>query len=1487
MGMIRLLAGGLSSGFLNSSGAAAKFYQPSGVAVDKSGNVFVTDKYNHVIRKITPEGAVTTFAGSGSVGSTDGQGTAASFYYPSALTIDPNDNLFVSDQYNHKIRKITPVGLVSTIAGVGYESFSDGPALTAGFYRPEGIALDKAGNLYVADYNNHRIRKITPAGLVSTLAGSGNAGSADGTGTAASFNLPISLTVDADGTVYVADQANNKIRKVTASGVVTTLAGSGTAAFADGKGSAASFSLPTGIVMDASGNLLVSDRSNNRIRRISMDGTVTTVAGNDTAGNLNGPTIYARLYFPQGLAFDSKGKLYIADRQNHQIRTLEQYQYTIQPALPANLTFDNQTGTIAGTPLTGMQTTNFLISAQNSSGMDTTTLTLSIVGKATVSTDAVREISLNSAVANGKISDLGYPNATAHGFCWNKSGSPTLSDSVVSSGANNQVSSYSMNMINLEKSTTYYVKAFATNPSGTVYGNEVSFSTIDIAPKISYAGPQTYTSGVAIPSLLPVHTGGAVSNNIPLVSTIAGNTSYGFVNGIGKAASFYYPTGVAVDKSGNIFVTDKYNHVIRKISPEGVVSTFAGAGYIGSANGQGTSASFYYPGAVVIDKDENLYISDQLNMKIRKITKSGMVSTYAGTGEESSIDGAAASSTFRRPESLVLDSAGNLYVAEFWGHKIRKISPSGIVSTVAGTGVQGSADGIGTSATFNYPCGITIDAAGNLYVADQLSNKIRKITPAGVVSTLAGTGVAGSVDGSALSATFNYPSAVLFDASGNLLVADRSSNKIRKISTDGMVSTVVGNETSGSADGTLDVARFNFPFAMTFDLNKNLIVADRYNHEIRKITLSGYTISPALPEGLVFNNLTGEISGTPLRGSEEKTYTISTANAGGIGTTTLKVTVNGKPVVTTETASSITASTAVVNGYLMDPGNPSPTVYGFCLNKNGMPTILDSIFTKTLPAMTGAFSMQLLKLAPGVTYYVRAFATNSFGTNYGVEQRFTTPIQVPNIQYMGPQTYTVGATITPLNPVNLGGPTMPFPYVFTLAGNGACASTNGVGTGASFANPASIAVDPNGNLFVADANSNVIRKITTNGVVTTFAGSGIPGAVDNIGVAASFNSPRGIAVDAKGNVYVGDTYNNKIRKITKEGVVTTLAGSGAAARTNGTGAAANFFFPMGVAVDTIGNVFVADRNNRRLCKITPQGVVSTLAVNEPTGIGDGVGGVITGFELPTGVAVDALGNVYVADMGSDKIYKYQPNGTIAVLAGSGIAGISDGTGTSASFMDPMGIDLDESGTLYVAEYSSCAIRKITPDGVVTTLAGGKGSSSYLDGKATVAQFSFLTDVALDKSGNIFVADYSNNRIRRIGSANYSISPVLPTGMLFDPQTGKISGRPLVSTNNTTYSIFTSNLGGSCISTLEIATLSIPQGIQDLAQERLSLYPNPAQQELMVKGLSGTELLTIYSLTGVKLLSQEVTDGVAVQVGNLDAGIYLVKVGGRELKLVKK
>ena len=321
-GTLAGLAG--TSGSTDATGSAARFFSPSGVSVDTAGNVYVADSSNQTIRKVTSAGVVTTLAGTaGSVGSANGTGSAARFRVPVAVSVDTAGNVFVADSSNHTIRKVTSAGVVTTLAGTaGSVGSTDGTGSAARFNAPYGVSVDTVGNVYVAEYSNHTIRKVTSAGVVTTLAGTANfAGSTDATGSAARFFRPIGVAVDTSGNVFVADSSNHTIRKVTSAGVVTTLAGTaGSDGTTDGTGSAARFSFPEGVSVDTAGNVYVADTGNRLIRKVTSVGLVTTEAGSGAAGSNNGLGSAARFTTVRGIAVDTLGNVFASDYSNHTIR---------------------------------------------------------------------------------------------------------------------------------------------------------------------------------------------------------------------------------------------------------------------------------------------------------------------------------------------------------------------------------------------------------------------------------------------------------------------------------------------------------------------------------------------------------------------------------------------------------------------------------------------------------------------------------------------------------------------------------------------------------------------------------------------------------------------------------------------------------------------------------------------------------------------------------------------------------------------------------------------------------------------------------------------------------------------------------------------------------------------------------------------------------------------------------------------------------------
>jgi len=671
------------------------------------------------------------------------------------------------------------------------------------------------------------------------------------------------------------------------------------------------------------------------------------------------------------------------------------------------------------------------------------------------------------------------------------------------------------------------------------------------------------------------------SNSEPYTfTTLAGGGGYS-TNQAGSTARLWIPLAVAVDSAGNVYVADSGNNSISKLTSAGAVTTLAGRpGTFGSANGTGNAARFNQPSGVALDSAGNIYVGDTLNHTIRKVTPAGVVTTLAGqAGSSGGANGAGPAARFDQPWGVAVDSAGNVYVGDSWNHTIRKVTPAGVVTTLAGlAGIPGSADGTNTNARFNFPSQVAVDSATNIYVADGENHTIRKMTPVGtnwVVTTLAGrAGSSGSADGTNSNARFNVPYGVAVDSAGNLYAADTYNSVIRKMTLEGtnwVVTTVAGLAGSvGSADGTDGDARFNNPAAVAWDSAGNLYVADTLNNLIRKMTLAG--------------------------------------------------------------TNWVVTTLAVTGG-----------IYG---------------------------------------------------------------------------------------------------------------SADGTGLDARFLNPSGVAVDSAKNVYVADQFNHTIRKVTSVGAVTTLAGlAGHGGSADGAGNQARFGNPSGVAVDGSGTVYVADTWNSTIRKVTPGGVVTTVAGlAGVIGGGDGMNSQARFIFPQGVAVDKAGNLYVADTWAYTIRKVTPVGtnwVVTTLAGwFDRYGFRDGTGTNAV-FNLPTGVAVDSTGNVYVSDTLNHLIRKVTPAGVVTTFAGgAGLVGSADGTGTAARFYAPTGVAVDSADNVYVADTYNNTIRKITPARVVTTLGGLPDNIGTANGTGSAARFSNPAGLAVDGDGNMYVADFYFNTIRK-------------------------------------------------------------------------------------------------------------------------------------------
>ena len=566
------------------------------VAADAGGNVYFVSGSNMVFRLSAQTGLITLVAGNGTGGvlggfsGDNGPASAAQLSEPQGVAVDSAGNVYIADVGNHRIRKVAN-GVITTVAGYGTPGFSGdgGPATSAQLAHPYDVSVDSAGNLYIADYDNQRIRKVSN-GVITTVAGNGTAGFSgdNGPATSAQLNYPMAIAVDASGNIFVADYFDNRVRKVS-NGVITTVAGSGTPGGFSGDGgpaTSAQLNNPNGVAVDSAGNLYISDYNNKRIRKVA-NGVITTVAGNGTAGfsGDGGPATSAQLSCSCGVAVDSAGNFYIAD--GDRIRK---------------------------------------------------------VSSGTISTVAGNG---NCCFAGDGGPATGASFFQPIGVALDSAGGVYISDKFL-----NRIRKVSNGVIT------------------TVAGNGTAGPAGDNGPAITAQLNQP--TGVVVDSAGNLYVADWGNNRVRKVSngvitTVAGIGPPGFSgdNGPATSAQLALPTGVAVDSAGNLYIAD-YNNRIREVS-NGVITTIAGNGTAGFSNDNGpaTSAQLNSPAGVAVDASGNLFIADLNNNRVRKVSN-GVITTVAGNGTTgfSGDGGPATIAELGGPFSVAADPEGNLYIAD-------------------------------------------------------------------------------------------------------------------------------------------------------------------------------------------------------------------------------------------------------------------------------------------------------------------------------------------------------------------------------------------------------------------------------------------------------------------------------------------------------------------------------------------------------------------------------------------------------------------------------------------------------------------------------------------------------------------------------------------------------------------------------------------------------------------------------------------------------
>jgi len=622
----------------------------------------------------------------------------------SAVAMDARGNLYLADREANLVRRLTPAGELTDVAGGSRGYGGDGGrADAASLDAPDGLAVDRAGRLYIADTNNNRVRVVQPDGVITTAA--------------ENLESPVDVAVDPAGGFFVAEAAGHRVRRVDAAGELTTIAGTGTAGFSGDGGPAAraQLAIPTGIAVHA-GSLYIADSDNARIRKVAPDGVITTVAGMDedtddeetTADG--GPATAAALEEPTGIAVDSAGALYLTDPVDQRVRRVDP---------------SGEITTIAG------------------------------IGTAGFSGD-------------------GGPAGTAR---------------------------------------LAFPDAIVARANGSVYVADMGNQ------RIRYVGRDG------------------------MITTVVGTgTPYPADSGPATDGYLQDPETAQTGPDGSLYIADTSNHRIRKVDLAGVITTIAGNGVAGDSGdgGPATSASIDEPVSVTVDRSGNLYFADASANRIRKVTPDGTITTIAGVGREGhSGDGGPADETeLATPVDVTVDPAGNVYLVEYDGARVRRIDPTGVITTVAGNGTEGFAGdgGPAIQAMLDTPAGIDVTADGTLYIADRDNLRIRKVTPDGTITTVAGSGAEGFAGdgGPAIAAALTFPITVSADDAGNVYIADPKAHRVRRVDPLGVITTVLGTGSTGyPTDGELAPrSAVTYPTGVHIDESGQLFVTDGDNGQV-------------------------------------------------------------------------------------------------------------------------------------------------------------------------------------------------------------------------------------------------------------------------------------------------------------------------------------------------------------------------------------------------------------------------------------------------------------------------------------------------------------------------------------------------------------------------------------------------------------------------------------------------------------------------------
>ena len=945
---------------------------------------------------------------------------------------------------------------------------------------------------------------------------------------------------------------------------------------------------------------------------------------------------------------------------------------------------------------------------------------------------------------------------------------------------------------------------------------------------------------MALPASSPAHA--------QVISTFAGTGTAGNSGDGGGAigAQFQNPTAIAIAPNGVMYVADTGNHTIRRIFPNGQITRFAGNGSSGffGDNGPAVNAALNLPRGLALDSAGNLYIADVNNNRIRRVDPSGTITTVAGTGSSqptcnAGADGVGATtSALCLPRSVAVDASGNLYIADSGNSRVRRV----VLSTGVITTVVPAASANGT------PTWVAVDSAGVVYYANVNQNRVHSYNGTLPVATVAGTGTGGfNGDGPVASTLLSQPASVYVSPSPltGTFIADSGNSRIRQLDA-GKITTIAGNGPANPGDGGPALnATLGFVVGMARDSSGSLYLVDNTNNRIRKIMFP--------PDRPIINSVTSVTGGIRVQYSVNPTQSLfsvtvicgsnggSNGGSGPVsgGAFTVGGLIPGQLYTCSVSASNANGSSTSLPSAAVAAGiAPQVTLSGPATSVSGSPVTFTISVTGNAPldgqarvveggpsvpgcdpltlvpvTTTTATATCVATLAPGAHNLQAVYLGNAnnsaagmppFGhvvlqpqaINFSLADRSsaagnltlsatgggsgnpvvftsltqkvctTTGTNGTSLRQSGlPGTCTVRATQA--GDANYLAAQLDRSYNVTSSAPGAAltsavAGTLGAGLDpdglAGYVNrlnsPTAVAADNAGNVYIADFSNRRIRRVDADGVMTTVAGGGT-GDDGSLATDAAISSPYGVAVDTNGAVYVAERNSNRVRRFTVGGTITTVAGNGSAGYSGDDGAAttASLNAPMGLAFDPAGDLHIADSGNQRIRKVTPGGIISNVAGNGSSGYVVGSTALTSMLATPRNIAFDAAGNLYIAESGGQRIHKVDTAGVLTVIAGTGFAGNSSGDGGPASAAElntPFGIAADAAGNVYIAQFSVSTIRKITAGGLISTVAGTGSSGIGADGVAALSSsLDFPAAIALDPAGAILVADQESGRVRRI------------------------------------------------------------------------------------------------------------------------------------------